>query len=319
MLVRYAYRNDRLEPMGSGDTTRSVWVDLREPSEDEAKRVEEATGLSLPSREDMQEIEISSRLYEENGARFMTITALAGLDTDSPRRSPVTFILNETTLVTLRHDELKTFAIFAKRAARGAVGSCETGSHVMLGLLETLVDRLADAMERVGDEIDTLSHAVFRGRGRTKDKSRDLEALIGRIGRQGELIDMMQESLVSLRRVGTYLSAIRTGEADSRQRVKMIQRDTTSLSEHGLFLSDKVTFLLDAALGLITLEQNKVIKIFSIVSVVFMPPTLVASVYGMNFDVMPELHWPLGYPFALLLMVLFAALPFLVFKRKGWL
>ncbi|MFD2235999.1 magnesium transporter CorA family protein [Aureimonas populi] len=323
MLTAYAHRNQHLEELAQDDPADPVWIDLIEPSPAESGAVEKRLDLTLPTLADMQEIELSSRLYEEDGARFMTLIALFGLDTDEPVRTPVTFALKNGILVTQRYADIKTFIGYKKRATRSKAGPCDSGGLVMLGLLESMIDRLADALEQIASEIDLLSREVFRNRrGREKAKERDLEGLIGRIGRQGELINMIQESMVSLSRVVTYLSATETDERkvsrESRQRVKMMQRDATSLGEHAIFLSDKITFLLDATLGLITLEQNKIIKIFSIVSVFFMPPTMIASIYGMNFERMPELQWAAGYPYALGLMALFAVLPFLFFKGKGW-
>ncbi len=321
MLTAYASRNDRLEPVPPADLDQAVWIDLNRPTPDEAARVESCVGVHLPTQEEMAEIELSSRLYEQDDARFMTVTALVNL-ADRPVRTPLTFVLKGNVLVSIRHADLKTFEGYATRATRSKAGPCQTGGAVLLALLEAVTDRLADALETVGADIDSLSREIFRPRrGREKAQGRDLEALISEIGHQGETIDMIQESMVSIGRAASFMTATEDerSTAAGHKRVAMIQRDAEALGEHAIFLSDKINFLLDATLGLINLEQNKVMKIFSIVSVVFMPPTLVASIYGMNFDRMPELHWTFGYPFALILMTLFAVVPFLVFRRKGWL
>lgn len=321
MLTAYACRDDRLMVLDPGDLSQAIWIDLLQPTSEEVEAVERAVGVHLPTQEEMAEIELSSRLYEEDDARFLTLTALINL-AEAPERTPLTFVLKNEILVSLRHAELKTFTGYANRALRSKAAPCQSGGSILLALLEAVTDRLADALERVGGDIDVISHEIFRPRrGREKAQARDLEALISRIGRQGETIDMIQESMVSIGRAASFLSATDdSARADPLQkRLAMIQRDADALGEHAIFLSDKINFLLDATLGLINLEQNKVMKIFSIVSVVFMPPTLVASVYGMNFDRMPELHWNFGYPFALGLMILFAVVPFLFFKRKGWL
>jgi magnesium transporter len=235
----------------------------------------------------------------------------------------VTFILKDTVLVTVRYADSKPFQTYAARAQRPNAISCSTGELVMLGLVETIVDRTADALERIGDDIDLVSREVFRKKGSATRATRDLQAVIEQIGHKGDLLTKIRESLVSLGRMIAYHNAIdlelRKLAKESRQRVRLIQRDATALGEHAAFLSGKITFLLDATLGLINLEQNQIIKIFSVAAVVFLPPTLVASIYGMNFSVMPELHLPFGYPLAIGLMILSAIMPYLYFKRRGWL
>lgn len=326
MLRQYSFEDDRLV-LRDGDATDGasfVWLDLFNPSAGEDKRVEAMAGLSVPTREDMDEIEFSARLYQEDGGEFMTITTLTSLDDDDPVKSPVTFILKEKLLITVRYIDPKPFVTVTSRAQKAGGIPCANGEAIMLALLEAIVDRLADVLERVGDDIDRVSREVFRGKNpNVTKKTRNLQSLIEQIGRKGDLLTMTQESLVSITRLATYHSASDTSapahKKEARQRLKLLLRDVASLSEHAGSLSGKITFLLDATLGLINLEQNQIIKIFSVASVVFLPPTLVASIYGMNYQYMPELKWALGYPFAIGLMVLSAALPFLYFKRKGWL
>lgn len=301
-----------------------VWFDLVDPTEDERQLVEAHLTVSLPTAAEMAEIELSDRLYHEEGAEFMTMTAVHGMDTDEPVKAPVTFVLKNRTLVTVRHVEPKPFLIYAARAQKGSAAQCNAGELVMLGILEAVVDRTADALERIGDEIDGISRDVFRNKSSSATKkTRDLQSLIERIGRKGDLLTKVQESLVSLSRLVAYHAALESSDRktgkESRSRIKLIQRDAASLNDHAVSLSNKITFLLDATLGLINLEQNQIIKIFSVAAVVFLPPTLVASIYGMNFDFMPELHWRGGYPFALGLMVVSAVVPYLYFKRRGWL
>jgi magnesium transporter len=328
MLRSYLYRTDRLIetecPDGPGTTPQLVWIDLLNPTQEEDARVEKYLGISIPTRDEMQEIELSDRLYHEQGAEFMTMTALSSLDLDEPIKTPVTFIIKDTVLVTVRYADSKPFQTYAARAQRAGGTSCATGELVMLGIIETLVDRTADALERIGDDIDLVSREVFRKKGSSATRAtRDLQAVIEQIGHKGDLLTKIRESLVSLGRMIAYHNAIdleqRKLAKESRQRVRLIQRDAIALGEHAAFLSSKITFLLDATLGLINLEQNQIIKIFSVAAVVFLPPTLVASIYGMNFSIMPELHLPFGYPLAIGLMVLSAIAPYLYFKRRGWL
>lgn len=302
-----------------------IWFDLFNPSGEETRLVEDHLGIAIPTRDEMQEIELSDRLYQEDGAAFMTMTATAKLDSDYPAKVPVTFILKGATLVTVRHADPKPFQVYATRIQKPNGAACETGELVMLGLLETMIDRIADALERAGNEVDAISREVFRkSTASATKKTRDLQSLIEQIGQKGDLLTTIRESLVSIGRLVAYHVALegsspRKAAKESRQRIKLIQRDAASLGDHALFLSNKINFLLDATLGLINLEQNQIIKIFSVAAVVFLPPTLVASVYGMNFDAIPELHWHLGYPYALAAMAVSALLPYLYFKRRGWL
>ncbi len=329
MLRIYKSQNSRLVHVDILDGLASqepvIWFDLFNPSSEETRLVEERLGIAIPTRDEMQEIELSDRLYQEDGAEFMTMTATAKLDSDYPAKVPVTFILKGTTLVTVRHADLKPFQIYANRIMKPNGAVCETGELVMLGLLEAMIDRTADALERAGNDVDQISREVFRkSNASATKKTRDLQSLIEQIGQKGDLLTVIRESLVSIGRLVAYHVAIegstpRKAAKESRQRIKLVQRDAASLGDHALFLSNKINFLLDATLGLINLEQNQIIKIFSVAAVVFLPPTLVASIYGMNFEVMPELTWRFGYPYALMLMVASALLPYVYFKRRGWL
>ncbi|AHK43112.1 MULTISPECIES: magnesium transporter CorA family protein [Ensifer] len=329
MLRIYKSQNSHLVLVdmldGLASPTPVIWFDLLNPSVEETRLVEGQLGIEIPTRDEMQEIELSDRLYQEDGAQFMTMTAVAKLDSDYPVKVPVTFIVKGVTLVTVRHADPKPFQTYANRLQKANGQGCETGELAMLGLLEAMIDRTADALERAGSEVDGISREVFRKTNASATKkTRDLQSLIEQIGQKGDLLTIIRESLVSIGRLVAYHVALegigpRKAAKESRQRIKLIQRDATSLGDHALFLSNKINFLLDATLGLINLEQNQIIKIFSVAAVVFLPPTLVASIYGMNFEVMPELQWQFGYPYALALMVLSAIVPFLYFKRRGWL
>ncbi|MGF7008086.1 magnesium transporter CorA family protein [Aminobacter sp. BE322] len=333
MLRIFAGQNGRLKTIPDFDdpeAASALWIDLLSASADEVRRLEAHLGIAIPTRDEMAEIELSDRLYNEDGAEFMTMTAVTEIESDDPLKAPITFILKGQTLVTVRHFDSKPFAHYIAKGLRGNAGQCMTGEAVMLGLVEALIDRVADALERIGDEADAISREVFRNKAKSATKkTRDLQSLIEQIGRKGDLLTKLRESLISMIRLAAYHTAVeinrtagsssRKATKDIRERVKLIQRDAASLGEHAIFLSAKINFLLDATLGLINLEQNQIIKIFSVAAVVFLPPTLVASIYGMNFDLMPELKWTLGYPWALGLMVLSAIVPYVYFKRRGWL
>jgi len=329
MLQIYARKADRFclreisNPAIEQAISPALWYDLLSPTLEEVQEVEAALHIAIPTREEMEDIELSARLYQEDGAAFLTMTALTNLDSDEPAKMPVTFILRGPTLVTVRYADAKPFAAFCHRALRGNGHSYESGEDVMLGLIESVIDRMADVLERLGNEIDAISREGFRSKKATSNKkTRDLEAVIEQLGRKGDFLSGVRESLVSVSRLVAYHAAIETPtrrpSKETRQVVKLVQRDASSLGDHAAFLSGKINFLLDATLGLINLEQNQIIKIFTVASVVFLPPTLVASVYGMNFELMPELQWHLGYPWAVGLMILSALVPFLYFRRRGW-
>jgi magnesium transporter len=193
---------------------------------------------------------------------------------------------------------------------------------VLLALLDAIVDRLADLLEGGGREIEAISRSIFRHVPDGARRGPDFRSILEQIGRQGDLVSNVADSLVTVERLVAFLTLVsekRTTSKESRVRMKSLARDTRFLAGHAGSLSQKVTFLLDATLGMISIEQNAIIKIFSVAAVIFLPPTLVASIYGMNFHVMPELDWLFGYPFALGLMVLSAVLSYWVFKRQGWL
>jgi magnesium transporter len=299
-----------------------VWADLFDPTKEEEQAIEDWIGVGIPTREEMEEIEISSRLYTENGAFFMTAILPAQADGDRPVMSPVTFVLSENRLVTIRYHEPRAFQTFPARAEKADTG-CTSGETILIALLEAIVDRVADILERASREVIEISHDIFHpAEKKASKRDRGFQIVLRRIGRKEDLVSKIQDSLLTLQRLSGFLGQAtmqRGSDKDVRGRVKTLARDVASLSDHAAFLSQKITFLLDATLGMINIEQNAIIKIVSVAAVVFLPPTLVASVYGMNFEVMPELKWLLGYPFALALMVLSAVLPFWYFKRRGWL
>lgn len=300
----------------------AVWIDLVKPTPEEDRAVERLAGIAVPTREDMQEIEISSRLYIENGARYMTATLMCSSDTENPRTTAVTFILTGHRLVTVRYDVPKPFMLVENKLARSCPQGI-TGEMVLMELLDAVIDRNADILERAGADMDSISHDIFEpsGAARTGHAKRYSDILIA-IGRKGDLTSKVRESLVSIGRVVTFVAAAVDGvkwSKDMREQLKTMQRDVISLTDHASYLSNKITFVLDAMLGVVNLEQNNIIKLFSVMAVVLMPPTLIASIYGMNFKLMPELEWQHGYEFALIAMVLAAVLPYFLFKWKKWL
>jgi magnesium transporter len=302
-------------------TEQAVWIDLLNPTQAEETKVERSLKFDVPTREEQQEIEVSSRLYQEDGAHFMTATLLYQPEQGEPRTTPVTFILAGQRLVTVRYAEPRAFSIYVARCNRSET-DLNSGAAILIGLIETIVDRLADFIERIQAEVEGLSHSIFEIKGGVATRQRRFDVLLRAIGREGEITSKARESAHSLGRLLTFL----VHAANERKlgkplqaRIRTAARDVTSLTDHVTYLSGKIIFLLDATLGMINIQQNDIIKIFSVAAVVFLPPTLLASIYGMNFHHMPELDWLFGYPFALILMVLAAVLPYIYFKRKGWL
>ncbi len=305
----------------------AIWIDVLRPRAEDEALLEKALGVDVPTQEEMREIEVSSRLYVDGDDAFMTAMVLSHSDGDDVVISPITFILSGTRLITVRYEEPRVFTSFPERAQKAAIG-CTDAESVLIGLLDAIIDRLADILERIAVEIDGLSRDIFRPAMPGKKKARkprtseDYQRILEAIGRKYDVTSNIRDSLVTLERFASFFLNVaqqRKSPKELTARIKSFARDTDALSEHVDSASPTVTFLLDATLGMVNIEQNAIIKIFSVAATIFLPPTLIASIYGMNFDIMPELDWPLGYPFAIGLMILFAVLPYYYFKQKGWL
>ncbi|WP_322990706.1 magnesium transporter CorA family protein [Hoeflea sp.] len=298
----------------------ACWIDLIHPSTNEETRVERLIGVEVPSRDELRDLEPSSRLYIENGAAYLTASVVWKSETDFAEITDIGFVLSGTRLVTIRYAEPKAFAIFAANTAREFCGL--DGRDVLTRLVEAMVDRCAEVLENRSRKIDTLSSEVF-SRGSVSNPeaaTRDLEATLGVIASHQRTIAKVRESLMSMARVAGFLQTLPEIAADKtlKQRCRAIAGDIQSLSEHADFISENIIFLLDASLGLISVQQNQVMKVLSVAAMVFLPPTLIGTIYGMNFQNMPELSQPWAYPVALAVMAASALGPYLWFKRKGW-
>ncbi|MCB1519875.1 MAG: magnesium transporter CorA family protein [Hyphomicrobiaceae bacterium] len=323
MLTIHEVTGTRLTKRRSLDEIESApyWIDLLHPTADEDLAVETALGIEVPTRAEMREIEASNRLYFEQGAYVMTALVAHNIEGGTPQFSAVTFILHGQNLVTVRYAEPRAFPLFLSRVEKGDA-PCNDGAAILVGLLESLVQRKADLIEHIQDEVNRLATQVFGIKGGQQSRTKRLDVALRTIGRLGETTSRAEESTNSLDRLLLFLIQAmkqRKDDAQDVQRIKTVQRDIRSLTEHLHFLSERITFLLDAVLGMISIEQNQIIKLFSVMAVMLMPPTLVASIYGMNFRNMPELEWVFGYPYALLLMLVAAIVPYLYFRKKGWL
>jgi magnesium transporter len=268
----------------------------------------------------MREIEASNRLYEEDGALYMTATVVTKLDSDLPESTQITFILSAAKLVTNRYVDPLPFRRFIAYAERHPA-SCNTPPAVLAGIVESIVNRVADVIERVAMDLDAASAEVFSVSRRHKGVMRDFRKVLERLGQNGELISKARESLVSLGRLLTFVqqSTSIPMTQEVRARFRTLARDVMAMSDHASFLGTKVSFILDATLGQINIEQNNILKIFSVVTVFLLPPSVIGAVYGMNFSHIPGAEEPWGFWGAVGLMLASAIGPFLYFKRKGWL
>ena len=299
-----------------------IWIDLLNPTREEEQLAERALGQNIPTREELAEIEPSSRLYDRQGALFMTASVVHGITDGRPDNDAVGFILTEKLLITLRYVDPKPFIAFWDHLC-AEPELAQTALSVLDRLLDTIVDRLADELEDTARQIEAVSAQIFEqaraAKARRKAATR-LEALLLRLGSVQRLLTELRESAVSTGRLLGFLGASRLAAGPEAQRhILSLQGDVKGLLAHADFLADNLAFLLNASLGLINLEQNFVMKLFSVFAVVLMPPTLIAGIYGMNFEHMPELDWLLGYPFALALILVSAVLPYWLARRSGWL
>lgn len=299
----------------------AIWIDLLDPTEDEEVLVEQTLGLSIPTRYEMSEIELSSRLYKVGETLFMTVTMLAHSDLPEPKYDAVTFILTEKQLITLRYIEPHSFKMFTSKLQKLDSSHCNA-INFLIELLDATVQRIADILETIGDKLDDFSKVIFQpGKDHHVVTKLDYMKLMQQIGVNANVNSKTDETLLMFSRLLTFFKQHAESRLtnDEPGRVTTLTKDIIALSDHANFLSNKINFLLDATLGMVNIEQNKIIKIFSVAAVIFLPPTLIASIYGMNFKIMPELSWPLGYGYAIAMMILSALLPYRYFKYRKWL
>jgi len=229
-------------------------------------------------------------------------------------------VLTHDRLVSVRYIDPQPFKTFVARVERGGAAP-QRAEMVLMALLDVIVDRMADVLERAGAEIETISREIFQPHDDKIMQSSDFQNVLRRLGRKHDLTGKMRESLLSISRVLSFLTPAMDGKPfkEVRTHIKTLTRDVQSLQDHTSFLGSKLNYLLDATLGLINIDQNNIIKIMSVAAIVFLPPTLFASIWGMNFSNMPDLHSPIGYPLALIVIVVSGILPYVWFKRRGWL
>lgn len=318
MITYFAKHATGLHQVPALNGAPVLWIDMLRPDAQELAQMSGRLGIALPSREDQDEIEQSSRLYLEEGVPVMTALLPARSDSGQTTIEPVSFVLMPDRLVTLRHHAPRPFTTYPDKAGKSSHGF-DSAEAVLIGLIEEIIDRLADIIEQTGRDIDALSKRIF---GDAPLNTAAYRTALRDIGQADGRVMQIRESLMTLERLLGFLMPVidtRRGAKPLRGALKSQYRDVRTITEQAGYLQQKTGFMLDAALGLITIEQNAIIKIFSVAAVAFLPPTLVASIYGMNFEVMPELSWPFGYPLALGLMALSALVPLWIFRRRGWL
>jgi magnesium transporter len=315
----------KLDPSSRRLPPGPLWIDILNPTEDEIAFVQDATGIVVPSREQLSEVESTSRLRTIAGDLYLSLPIAFRNGGGGANLAPVGLILSADRLVTVRFDELKSFEAFRDRVNRGELARPSTVG-IFVALLEAIVDRLADILEEVGADLDALADRIFAAEresamsGNKKISNARLRITVKKVGAKRQLISKVRATLLGIGRIVPYVE----GEGsdwlppDAKPRLDMVKADIVSLDEFEVHLSDKVAFLLDAALGLINIEQNDTFRILTIASVVGIPPTLVASMYGMNFKNMPELNWTYGYAWGLFLIVASAIIPLVYFRVKGW-
>ncbi|MES2146849.1 MAG: magnesium transporter CorA family protein [Pseudomonadota bacterium] len=300
----------------------ATWIDLEEPTREEEALVERCIGVEIPTQADITEIEPSSRLYRRGDALYMTISTLTGVTEDEPTTTPLAFVLTDNRLVTLRYQSPKPVRAFIDHARREPELVADA-TTALVRLLDAIIDRLADELESLGGVIEEISNHIFDKKIEARRIPADrLTALLTRIGRGQTLLAKIRYSAVSVARMLNFLASSSRLHGkdmdDARNHVSSLIVDVTSLSEHATFQSDNLIFLLDASLGLISIEQNAAMKLFSWAAVVLLPPTLIAGIFGMNFRYFPELSLHYGYYISLVLMLASAILPYLYFRWRRW-
>ncbi len=321
MIIAYCPSTKGLERIelspGAALPSTSVWIDLVAPTRDEQLAAEKLMGAEIPTREEIASIETSERLYVEPGAVVMTAQFPIAVRTLDSILSSVTLVLSAKRLVTVRYGEPKTLEILSRKV-QGDASIAHRGPAVLFAILDIVVDRCADEMESASASYDTLAQQVF-GEGLNTRKTASYQDAIKELGQIGLRVAKMHDVCTSLIRallfLGTHAKRLDFSE-DQINDCKVYGRDIHSIKEHGDALDNKLNFLLDATVGLVTLEQNQISKIFTVLGLIFLPPTLIASIYGMNFENMPELNWDMGFAFSLGLMFVSVVGTFLFFRWK---
>lgn len=321
MLRAFACQGGKLRD-ASGPLSDALWIDLTSATDDENERVARATGLTIPTEAEINEIESSSRLATRDNAVYLSMPLVSRPETE-PRSISIGFVLTPDRLITVRFTTSRLFDRFMQQVP-DSDGMGRSSAHVLVGLLEAIIDRQADALEQVRAELDAISSRIFcpdmaaASGGKHEDVA--LRATLIALGRIGDLVSHVRESQVNAARIVPYVETAAAAwlPKELRPRFRTLRRDIASLNDFDTHLNDKLQFMLDATLGFINIAQNNVMKVLTVTSVAGIPPVVIAGIYGMNFKFMPELDWHLGYPYSLGLILLTTLIPVIVFRWRGW-
>ncbi|HRD64926.1 MAG TPA: magnesium/cobalt transporter CorA [Candidatus Competibacter sp.] len=319
MINAFELKNGRLhqvqiEIKADLEHTKPIWIDFDAPTDDERLLAKELFNLTLPDEDDFGDIEASARCFEDATGSLQIRSDFLLDKADESRNVPVAFVLRSDILFSLHEEDLPVFRLLRLRA-RHLPGYLEDCRDVLLDLYATDAEYSADALEGIYANLEEIGNRVLIAHLTDQDAA---EVLAG-IAREEDLNGRIRRNLMDTRRAISFLMRRRLLSNDQIEESRQILRDIESLDGHTSFLFEKINFLMDATVGFININQNKIIKIFSVASVALLPPTLIASIYGMNFEFMPELKWLFGYPFALGLMAVSVVAPFWFFRKKGWL
>ncbi len=319
-MTIYVKNGIKLEPSESENEipVGAVWLDLKHITDEEEIKLEGLLNIDIPSESEMQALQVSDRLYYENDTLYLIVSLISSADSLMPELKPVAFVIRNDLFITVRNADYTSISTFATRFNKKNA-SAITPQNLFLEMVEYAVHRIAGLLDRAGRAVENLSERIFRSETKSTRDQIILSALLRQIGKQNEFINKLTESLISVNRAICYAEQHLENEQKKENgaaQLKTISRDVQALSEHARFLSEKLTFLLDATLGMISIEQNNSVKALSITTLVFMPPTLIAGIYGMNFEFMPELSSPYGYPTAVAAMALAAIAPYFWLKMR---
>jgi magnesium transporter len=321
-LISHGGKTAQIGTTAEGMPESVIWVDLLNPTNEEVTWTEENCGVRVPSRDDLSEIELSSRLAREGNSIYLSSPVIGKATIEHADMTPAGFIVAPQVLVTVRFEALPTFDIVAERLKHDK--TLNTGMAVFIALMEAAVDRGADVLEHLAAAVDEVSRAVFRGnlRGSASSRTSDftLRHALSKLGSLADRSSKARDVLLGIGRMATFtLDMCRDQLPDGfHDQLHAVSKDISSLSDYESHLSDKAQFLLDAVLGFITIEQNDIFKVLTIASVVGVPPTLLAGIWGMNFKFMPELSWTFGYPLAWVVIIASGVVPLIWFWKRGW-
>ncbi|MDQ6702081.1 MAG: magnesium transporter CorA family protein [Pseudomonadota bacterium] len=326
MLSFHAAGKDGIEAAMDAKTIPSGvnWIDAVRPDAQDIAFLKRTLGIEVPTLETLSEIETSSRLRSAKDWLYLSIPMIHRADGFMPALTPLGFVLSQDILLTVRFEHMKAFDDVLDTVSRHPMQA--GGPGALIAILEAIVDHAADVLEGVGGDLDCLSEQIFgtnaanAQRHKPREDGDQLRLVLRKVGRNGDLTSKIEDLLLGMARMVPYVAANATPylEADIRAKFKSLQRDIASLNDYETHLTDKIQFLLDATLGLTNIDQNNIFRILTVVSVIGIPPTFVASMYGMNFKNIPEYDWAHGYQYGLLLIALSAIVPIIWFKWRGW-